>query len=303
MKRILVTGGAGYIGKQTLVPLMERGYEVHVISTRTLDSPNNNVIFHHANLLDCHEHSPLINRIRPTHLLHSAWYTQNGKFWDSIENVFWLKASISLVEAFFSAGGHRLVGVGTCAEYDWNEGWCREGMTLEMPASLYGKIKKSTFDCLTALANFHKTSFAWARIFFPYGEAEAKERLIPSVVTNLLQGKEAKCTHGNQIRDFLHVNDIGYALAAVVDSEISGAINVASGIPIKIQEIVNKIALILNRENLVRLGAIPEPANSPPSIVANIDRLRYEMNWSPRLSLDEGLLRTIAWWRECVPVT
>ena len=248
MKRILVTGGTGFIGKQTLVPLMEQGYEVHVISTRAQNTAKNNVIFHQGNILDCHEHSRLINQIRPTHLLHSAWYTQNGKFWDAIENVSWLQATISLAEAFFKSGGSRLLGVGTCAEYDWSDhNPYREGTTPEIPSSLYGKIKKAAFECLTALARFHGASFVWGRIFFPYGDAETNVRLVPSVITSLLRGNVAKCTHGNQIRDFLYISDIGDALAAVMDSEVTGAINIASGIPIKIQEMVQRIALILGK--------------------------------------------------------
>lgn len=302
MKRVIVTGGAGFIGKNTIQPLLERNYEVHIISSRPQDIAQKNIVFHRANLLDCSVHAELMKTIRPTHLLHSAWYTQNGKFWDAIENVYWLKASLSLIETFYHEGGERFVGVGTCAEYDWSEGLCIEGKTPEIPSTLYGKMKKATYDCLSALAHAQGKSFAWARLFFLYGEAEASARLVPHVITQLLQDKEAKCTHGNQVRDFMHVSDTGYALAAVLDTEVSGAINVASGKPVKIQEVVSQIASALNKESLVKFGAIPEPLHSPPLIVANIDRLKNEIGWSPQLSLDEGILRTIDWWREVAPI-
>ncbi len=299
-KKILVTGGAGFIGQQTVPLLIERGYDVH-LAVRKQTCFSYPVTTHQVDLLDCHQHLPLIRAIRPTHLLHAAWYTENGKFWDAIDNIGWLKASISLAEIFYEEGGQRLLGLGSCAEYDWNEisdGCFLEGKTAENPASLYGKIKKSTYECLKALAQFYSREFVWARIFFPYGPAESKKRLIPYVITNLLQGKLANCTHGNQMRDFLHVNDIGHALVAVLDSSMTGAVNIGSGSAVTIRDVILQIAKILDREELIRLGAMAEPAYSPPKILANVDRLKKEIDWMPQLSLEQGLLNTIYWWQK-----
>lgn len=297
LKRVLVTGGFGFIGQHTLAPLIERGYDVHVTTLQSHASSQEKITVHSIDLLDCNKHLALMKQIRPTHLLHTAWYTENGKFWDAVENVYWLKTSISLAEAFYTEGGQRILGLGTCAEYDWNEGVCVEGKTAENPSSLYGKVKKSAYECLNALAQSKSRNLAWARIFFPYGPGEAKNRLIPYVIANLLQGNHANCTHGNQIRDFLHVSDMGHALAAVLDSEVTGAINIGSGSPVKIREIVTRIAQKLDGETLVKFGSIPEPPHSPAKILANIDKLKNEVGWTPTLPLDEGLSSTISWWR------
>lgn len=297
-KVVLVTGASGFVGKWTLAPLIERGFDVHVVTSRANISFSDAIHVHQYNLLDCTTHTKLIQAIHPTHLLHAAWYTENGKFWDAVENVTWLKATIALAETFYAEGGKRLLGVGTCAEYDWNDGICEEGVTTEAPSTFYGKIKKTTFDCLQKLSQVQNKSFVWARIFYPYGEFETKTRLIPHVILHLLQKKEAACSHGQQIRDFMHVSDIGDALAALLDSELTGAINTASGAPVKIQEVVQLLGEQLTEEKLIKLGAIADALHSPPSIVANINRLKTELKWKPKLSLEEGLLRTIAWWRQ-----
>ncbi len=298
MKRVLITGGTGFIGQHTITPLIERDYEVHVVShsSRRNFLPRN-VVFHAVDLLDCSEHRQLMKTINPSHLLHGAWYTENGKFWDAVENVYWLKASISLVDAFYAEGGSRVLGLGTCAEYDWNDGLCIEGKTAEIPLSLYGKTKKATYDCLSALSQAQSKDFIWARIFFPYGAGESEKRLLPYVITNLLRDQEARCTHGNQLRDFLHVENIGNALAAVLDSEVTGVINIGSGIPLTIREMVSCIAVTLKKEALALFGAIPEPAYSPPKIIADITRLTTEVRWVAKLSLAESLAKTIDWWR------
>lgn len=298
MKKVLVTGGNGFIGRNTLSPLLDRGYEVHVATLKGSKHLNNLVTFHNVDLLDCATHASLIKSIQPTHLLHTAWYTENGKFWDAVENVYWLKATISLAEEFYKQGGVRFLGLGTCAEYDWSDGLCIEKSTPELPASLYGKSKLSTYESLAALSGSYSRDFAWARIFFPYGPGESGKRLIPYVISSLLRDEEAQCTHGNQLRDFMHVRDIGNALAATLDSDATGVINIGSGHSVSIKDIVVKISKILNKEKLIKLGAIPDPAYSPKQIVADINRLKNEINWSSHLSLDEGLLDTVNWWRE-----
>lgn len=298
MKRVLVTGGTGLIAQHSLDPLIKHGLEVHVISSQPVVGMRDDINFYSANLLDCHRHLNLMKRIQPHYLLHAAWYTENGQFWDAVANVYWLKASISLADAFFAVGGERLLGVGTCAEYDWREDECIEGKTSENPLNLYGKMKKSTYECLLALAKSKGRMVAWGRVFFPYGPRENKSRLIPYIITQLLQEKHAKCTHGNQIRDFLHVSDIGAALAAVLLSDVEGIINIASGIPIKIKDVAIKIAKQLHKEELIQLGAIAEPLYSPACILANVNRLKNEVGWQPALSLDIGLQNTISWWQQ-----
>jgi nucleoside-diphosphate-sugar epimerase len=294
MNKVLVTGGTGFIGRYAILPLLARGYEVHVTSRHA----HADVTTHHVDLLDLNAHEDLINHVRPSHLLHAAWYTENGKFWNAIDNISWLQATISLASAFYKAGGKRLLGLGTCAEYDWSSELCVENVTPEVPSSLYGKTKRSAYECLTELSAFYQAEFAWARIFFPYGPGEPVKRLIPYVITHLLRDEDALCTHGNQLRDFMHVSDMGDALAAILDANIHGAVNVGSGVPVSIREVVMQIAHLLGKENRIKLGMVAEPLHSPAKILASVNRLQDELKWSAKLSLHDGLSQTIAWWQE-----
>jgi nucleoside-diphosphate-sugar epimerase len=242
-------------------------------------------------------HQSLMDRVRPSHLLHAAWYAEHRKFWDAIENVLWLKATLSLVESFCRSGGERFVGVGTCAEYDWRYGVCIERETPELPTSLYGSAKLSAGRHSAALAAAHDVSFAWTRIFFPYGPGESGNRLIPHVITSLLRGEIARCTHGKQSRDFLHVSDVGEAIAAVLNSSLDGPVNIGSGVPVAIRDVALRIGKAIGREDLIMLGAVPEPANSVPMVLAATHCLS-EIGWQPQRTLDEGLAQTITWWRD-----
>jgi nucleoside-diphosphate-sugar epimerase len=300
MKRALITGATGFVGRQTCRPLLELGYEVHTITRQTANDLPPEVIAHPANLLDCDGHRALLERIRPSHLLHSAWYVEHGKYWTAAENALWLKATLSLVEAFCLAGGSRVVGVGTCAEYDWRYGLLVEGETPELPASLYGAAKLAAGTNGAALAAAHGVGFSWARIFFPYGPGEPVNRLIPHVITSLLEGKPARCTHGGQFRDFLHVADVGAALAGLLDANLCGPVNIGSGVPITIGDVASRLAAALGRPELLMLGAVPDTESSPRMILASTDRLVEGMGWAPQHSLDEGLALTIDWWRTAI---
>jgi UDP-glucose 4-epimerase len=119
----------------------------------------------------------------------------------------------------------------------------------------------------------------------------------------LLRGEQAACTEGEQIRDFMHVEDVGDAFAALLDSEVQGAVNIASGSGTRVRELVELIGRIIGRPDLLRFGAIPAPPDDPPVLVADVTRLRREVPWAPRLSLEQGVTRTVEWWERQSAVT
>lgn len=187
--------------------------------------------------------------------------------------------------------------MGSCAEYDLSQGICSE---LETPLnynSIYGSSKNSLFHMLMSYQKHYGVSSAWARVFYLYGPREHELRLVPSVILSLLKGEQAKCTHGQQIRDYLYVKDAAKALVNVLDSEISGPINIGSGKPIRLHEIVSNIADILNKKELIQLNAIPASVDEPEIVLANVERLRENIDWSPSVTLVQGIYETVEWWQ------
>jgi nucleoside-diphosphate-sugar epimerase len=150
---------------------------------------------------------------------------------------------------------------------------------------------------LSGYAEHTDLSLAWARIFFLYGPHEPEARLIPLVIRNVLRGEPALCSHGSQIRDYLYVQDAAEALATILDSEFQGPINVASGEPIAIRDLVGRAAERLGRPDLIRLGALAPRPTDVSLLLADTSRLRAEVGWRPRVTLEQGLDRTIDFWR------
>jgi len=297
---VLVTGASGFIGRNTLVPLLARGYEVHAVTSQAVmpsEAPAG-VHWHHADLLDSHQVTQLLSQIEPTVLLHLAWYAAPADYGSSPTNLLWLQASLHLVNEFVRSGGRRLVVAGTCAEYDWRYGYCTEELTPLRPANVYGICKHSLQLLISSVVKHKAISTAWGRIFWLYGPNEYPQRLVASIIRSLLKGEPALCTHGNQIRDFAHVEDMAGALVALLDSDIEGPVNIASGKPVAVREIALSLGQIIGRPDLVRLGARQAPPDEPQLVGANITRLANEVGWSSHYDLIEGLSQVTEWWRE-----
>ncbi|HEX8843688.1 MAG TPA: NAD(P)-dependent oxidoreductase [Pyrinomonadaceae bacterium] len=301
MKKVLVTGATGFLGRHCLPALAGRGYEVHAVFRReeARDQVSATVRWHRADLLNRHEVFELVEQVRPTHLLHLAWYAEPGKYWTSTENFRWVQASLDLFQAFAEAGGRRVVCAGTCAEYEWGgrEAYV-EGETPLKPATVYGACKHALRVMLEAYAAQSGLSAGWGRIFFLYGPHEHPDRLVAYVIRSLLGGEPARCSHGRQVRDFLHVEDVAEAFVALLESDAAGAVNIASGSPVALKEIILELGRLTGRSELIRLDAVPAPASEPPAIVADVERLSDEVGWRPRFDLSEGLARTVRWWQQ-----
>ena len=239
-----------------------------------------------------------MENVRPTHLLHLAWIATPGTYWTSPDNYRWVAASKRLLFAFARAGGERAVVTGSCAEYDWTAGdVCHETDTPLRPNTVYGRCKHELSEWAAAFGRARGVRVAWARLFWMYGPREHPARLVPSVARSLLAGTPALCSAGTQERDFLHVEDVAAALIALTRSSLTGAINIGSGDPVAVRDVIAGVAHACGRTDLVRLGARPAPPGEPPRIIADVTRLRAELGWRPQIDLTTGLRETANWWR------
>jgi nucleoside-diphosphate-sugar epimerase len=308
VKRVLVSGAGGFVGRWSVPALLKRGYEVHAVLSTHLrphkEYPQlSGAEIHRSDLLDRVAVERLLGAVRPSHLLHFAWVTTPQLYWTSAENFSWVEASLHLLQTFKSNGGARAVLAGSCAEYDWSRAdVCREdssalagsGMSVAAP---YAACKLALQNMLASYGSHYGLSIGWGRIFFPFGPYEHPDRLVPSVVRNLLLNQEAPCSHGRQIRNFLYAADVGDAFAALLDSALEGPVNIGSTDRVSIASLVERIAKLIGRTDLLRLGARATSTNEPGTLVPDVRRLYEEVGWRPGFTLDAGLADTISWWQ------
>ena len=305
MKRVLVTGGAGFAGRHAIPALAARGFEIHAAG-RT--KPEGAHAFHAADLLDPGQRRAAVQRAGASHLLHLAWVTTPGRYWQAPDNLDWTAASLDLVRTFREAGGRRAVVAGTCAEYDWTtigglgaETAAGPGHLPESaprnPATLYGAAKDGLHRILAPYAASAGLSLAWGRLFYLYGPGETPGRLVGDAARALLTGQRLATSEGRQRRDFLHIADAGAAFSALLDASVEGAVNIGSGAAVTVRSILEEIGALTGRPDLINFGARPLGPAEPACIEADIRRLADEVGFSPRYDLQRGLAETVTAWR------
>lgn len=300
--KFLVTGAGGFVGSHLVRELLRSGHSVSALlrpegSAARLSDSLSQVRVLRADLRDQDQVGRILREAKPECTVHLAWYAAPGKYWTAPENLDCVSMTLSLAQALIAAGCKRLVGVGSCAEYDWDYGWLSESHTPLKPRTLYGVCKTATRMMLESLCALSEVSFAWCRLFYLYGPDESPERLVPSVTLALLRGEVARCTEGKQLRDFLHVDDVAAAIGKVAASDCRGAVNIGSGEPVRVRRIVELIGQTLDRSDRIKYGAVAGNPDDPALLVADVRRLHEEVGWSPLQPLEEAVPETVRWWR------
>lgn len=284
--KIVVTGGTGFIGRYVIGYLVEQGHDVLCVG-RSAPIESSLVTFIKFDLLNDYDYT-WIFEYQPSHLLHLAWYAEHGKFWTSLLNLDWCQATIRLIDAFCKSGGKRVVVAGSCAEYDWSYGYCTEAITPANPATLYGIAKDSARRMSSEICRLSDVSFAWSRVFFPFGLGENSNRLIPSVTHALLGNIEPFSISIQQWRDLLPVEVVADALVFLLNQNDSGSFNVCSGRPTQLCEIIKQIALIVGKDAAILLSQSIEQPKAPKFLVGD-NTLLSSIGWQPVYDLWDSL--------------
>ncbi|MCH9054980.1 NAD-dependent epimerase/dehydratase family protein [Parathermosynechococcus lividus] len=283
--KVLLSGASGFIGQYVLKALQQRGIDVVAVSR---SQPQTAVSFIKADLLSIGDFASLVQQVRASHLLHLAWYTEHGKYWTSALNLRWVEATTRLVEAFCAAGGQQVVVAGTCAEYDWQYGYCREDTTALNPATLYGVTKDVTRRLLMAMCAQYGVRFAWGRIFLPYGKGESIARLIPALIEVFCKKRPPFGVNVQAYRDFLHASDVAEAFIRLIIEGANGVYNISSGEPTRLADLVIKVASLLGTDPQAVLALPAERTGEPPLLVGENLKLKA-LGWRPALTLAQGL--------------
>ncbi|WP_425082446.1 NAD-dependent epimerase/dehydratase family protein [Ruegeria arenilitoris] len=281
MARVLLTGATGLIGRATAPALKKAGHEV----IRLGRNPASDIT---CDLLDPNATTKALEAARASHLVHLAWHDEPRDRWTSEANLDWIAATLHLVREFARMGGQRAVCAGSCAEYDWSIPELTETSPLR-PRTLYGAAKAGTGMALCVGQGALGLSLTWARIFFVYGPGEPQGRLLGDLILNLRDGQPVDCTNGLQERDFLHVDDLARALLRLLEADVTGAVNVASGTAIPVRKLIGEVANQMRHPDLIRLGVIARAANDPDRLAADVARLRDEAGFLPRHDIASGV--------------
>jgi nucleoside-diphosphate-sugar epimerase len=269
-----------------------------VTRSLTHESRDGEVRWHKVDLLDHRARVQMLDSADAQAIVHCAWMTEHGAYWNAPENLDWVGATLSLAREGYARGAKRFVGVGTCAEYDWTAGEAlSENTTPIKPATLYGVAKDAARRTLEAFAQVSDLSFAWARVAMLYGAGEHKDRFVASLARALVRGEPAKMSSGKAVRDFLDARDVGAAIAAVALARATGAVNIGSGQPVSLLHVGETLARLAGKPQLLQPGALPDRAGEPATLAVDVSRLTREVAFRPAVPLEQGLKDALDYWR------
>jgi nucleoside-diphosphate-sugar epimerase len=299
MARVLVTGAAGFVGSRVARALVRSGHDVHALVRepgQRLDEILGDIRLERTDLTDPSGVRAVVARVRPEICIHCAWFAVPGVYLQSPSNDVHRLASLELARALATHGCGRLVGLGTCFEYELGPAALSEASPLA-PSTPYAQSKLATYLQLAEICSAAAMSLGWARLFYLYGPHEDPRRLVPAVTLSLLEGRPAHTTSGEQVRDFLHVDDVAGAICAVAGSSVAGPVNIGSGNGVPVRDIVLQLGEITGRADLIELGALESAPDDPAAVIADNRLLVEAYGWAAAFTLQNGLAETVDWWK------
>lgn len=285
-KKVFITGCSGQIGSRLTKLLLRYGFIVHGVSGSkpcTIDDKN-----HFCHKIDLLNSTASLNlgEFKPDIMVHTAWVTSPGVFWESTINYDWVKASKKIIQEFKQSGGKYLVVTSTCAEYSWESLQQLSEISEASPKSNYGKSKLELLNWVSSTT----IPFLWTRTFFQFGLDEPSGRLIPSLVDSLLAGKKFQVQNPNDIRDFIYIKDVTEVLNTLICKEQLGTINIGTGYGTEIRSITNLIANKIGRKDLVTYCASAQPTSTVVSNPVKLLSVISNYSWT---SIDKAIAETI----------
>ncbi len=303
--RCLVTGATGHIGSHLIRHLLKRNVEVAaLVRPRTshlwrIEDVLHSLVIIKEDLYNIERSSTVIQEFAPDIIFHLGWYGVDSQNRNNIEQITQnLYGSTKLLEVAHNCGCKRWVGLGSQAEYGSYNGVLREDLPTH-PITLYGATKLCVSILGERLCEDWKFDFLWLRFLASYGPMDDAGHLIPSVILSLLRGKEPALTSGEQLWDYLYVEDVVEAIwRAAITQDSRGIFNLGSGEAHTIRSIVEKIRDLIDHDLPLGFGKVPYRPDQIMHLQTDVSRLHKVTGWSPQISLDEGLKRTVAWFRD-----
>ena len=280
--KILVTGASGFIGQYVIRNLLQRSGITIVATTRDLEKAAHLDFFHKVQFIETDLSIPdemvFYKLGAPDIMIHLAWDglpNYKGQFHiekNLVENARFIKTMIG--------SGLKNVNIsGTCFEYGMVEGCLREDMVTN-PSNPYGQAKDSLRKYIETLKSDFDFSFKWLRLFYMYGDGQAPNSLITQIEKTIaMGGKEFNMSGGEQVRDYLHVNQVAnYIVQCSLQNKVEGVINCCSGEPITVKKLVQDYIQEKNYVLHLNFGFYPYPDYEPMAF------------WGDNTKLNEVLL-------------
>lgn len=292
-RRALVTGASGFIGMHLLERLRSDGAEIHAVSRQAAAS-DDQVVWHAADLVDADAVARIVREVRPAVVFHLAGDSRAARAAELVTPTFAANATstVNLLAAVAEHGAERVVLAGSLEEPDPGEAPSSPYAASKLAARSYAELFRTVVDLPVVVL----------RIFMVYGPRQRDVRkLVPYVILSLLRGEPPQLTSGRREVDWVYVEDVAdaFVAAAVADDPARASVDVGSGTTCSIRSVVERLAGLVDPTVVLAFGAVDDrPLEQVRA--ADVDCAARALGWHARVDLDEGLRRTVDWYRRQV---
>ena len=301
MKRVLVTGLTGFVGRHLYELFKENGIEIIAI-VRQPDPSMKGVKWVVGDLVSDLNHikeglKPYIGTLDT--LYHLAWKGVNAavknEFDIQSDNIF---IANNIVEISKYVECDRFINSGTVAEYVCEDGLIND-KCVPTPMDLYGVMKVASRNIIATECNKYGINMIGTIICSTYGEYRSDDNVVSYTIKTLLQNKAPEFGLLNQMWDFLYVKDVAKALFLIGEKGIYGkTYGIGSGRYKRLNEYIYDIHKFVGNNTEIKIGALKEKYKKVLNSCVDCYQIQKDTGFYPEYSFEEGIKRTIAFYKE-----
>ncbi len=290
----IVTGAQGFLGRRLVARLAAKGGGILAVDRQArIGPPLPGVVYHLSDLAQADTLiPPVCEPVTTFDLIHLAWDLRNREtsYRTQSEDVTRLAG---LLDSWTARGLARLIAPGSAQEYGARPGVLAEDDEPVEPLSPYGWAKHACHAMAVSWAQRTGKNLVWLRPFIIYGPGQAGSMLVPYAFRQALAGAPAKVTDGEQLRDFVYVDDVIEAILLALRKPTTGilAANLGGGVPVRVRDVLEEICRLCGSKDVFQFGALPRRPGEPDMQVACCDRAAATLGWKPQVAWRAGLAR------------
>ncbi len=287
--KIFITGGTGFIGKHLVKKLQEKKYNLLLLSPQPLKELPAIV----GDLSNINSWKTEIAKFKPDAVLHLAW--EGLPDYGSKTSIKNLKYGLDLFNLLAEIGCKTILSTGSCWEYGEQSGKLSEDTSLK-PFNAFTSAKNALHGLGEEIAKENNIQFIWTRLFYVYGFGQRETSLIPYLINCVKSGKTPEIKNPLAKNDFIYVEDVVEALSLLLKNcKKSGVYNIGSGYPTSAQQIIETVYKMYNIQPKYKKANISEK-DSSVDFWANISKIKKDINWKPKVSIEEGIEKTVQYY-------
>lgn len=300
--KLLVIGGTGFIGRNVILKGIEKNWEVHSLSLNSqIKNGLNNVKYYFADLRNLNQIKKLdLADINFNYIINCSGYVDHSNFWGGGVNVIsqHFLGLINLLQCLNIKSIEGFVQIDSSDTYG-NISAPQKEEIRESPISPYSVAKVSSTHLLQMLYRTEEFPAKIVRIFLAYGPDQGEERFIPQIINGCLKDNKFPVSAGRQLRDFCFIDDLVNGIFLALENKKANGelINIASGVPISIKDVITKIRNKIG-QGTPDFGKIKYRKKENMSLYADITKAKNILGWTPKIDLEKGLDITIDYYKK-----